>query len=98
MEQLQVDSGQLADVCRRYGVARLEVFGSTARGTAGPDSDIDLLYTLHPGVRLGWEVVDLASELESIIGRPVDLVSRVALHERIRRQVLAEARIFYAAA
>lgn len=93
-----VDVEELAAVCRRYGVARLEVFGSTARGTDAPGSDIDLLYTLLPGVRLGWEVVDLADELEAVIGRSVDLVSRRALHERLRPLVEADARPLYAAA
>lgn len=40
---------RLREVCQRYGVVRLDVFGSSARGTAGPGSDIDLLYTLAPG-------------------------------------------------
>ena len=61
-------------------------------------SDIDLLYTLAPGARLGWAIEDLAVELEHILGRPVDLVSRRALNARIRDQVLKEARPFYAAA
>src|SRR5437870_5335692 len=53
---LTVDAGELADVCRRYGVARLDVFGSVSRGEAGPDSDIDVLYELAPGSRLRWNI------------------------------------------
>ena len=90
-----VDSERLHEVCERYGVSRLEVFGSTARGVGSAASDIDLLYTLAPGVRLGWEIEDLAAELAEILGRPVDLVSRRALNARIRDQVLAEAKPFY---
>lgn len=89
---------RLREVCQRYGIARLEVFGSSARGTAHSDSDIDLLYTLAPGVRLGWAIEDLSVELEEILGRPVDLVSRRALNPRIRDQVLQEAQPFYDAA
>lgn len=89
---------RLREVCQRYGVVRLDVFGSSARGTAGPGSDIDLLYTLAPGARLGWDIEDLASDLEAVLGRPVDLVSRRALNARIRDQVLQEAQPFYAAA
>ena len=92
------DVERLREVCQRYGIVRLEVFGSSARGTAGPGSDIDLLYTLAPDVRLGWEIEDLASELAAVLGRPVDLVSRRALNARIRDQVLQEAQPFYAAA
>jgi predicted nucleotidyltransferase len=94
---LSVDAERLADVCRRYGVARLEVFGSVSRGEAGPDSDVDVLYDLMPDARLGWRIEDLTDELVSLFGRPVDLISRNALHHRLRDDVLAEARLLYAA-
>ena len=92
-----IDRDRLAAVCHRYGIARLSVFGSVARGAAGEDSDVDLLYELRPGARLGWEVDDLADELSEIFGRPVDLVARVALHPMLVESVLGEARPLYAA-
>ena len=92
-----VDRDRLAAVCRRYGIATLAVFGSVARGAATPSSDLDLLYELAPGARLGWEVDDLADELSEIFGRPVDLVARVALHPLLADTVLGEARPLYAA-
>jgi predicted nucleotidyltransferase len=93
---LHIDRDRLDDVCRRYGIARLDVFGSVSRGEAGPDSDIDVLYELVPGTRLGWEIETLADELADVLGRPVDLVSRRALHERLRHAVLADAQLIYA--
>jgi len=93
----QVDEARLAAVCERYGVARLLLFGSVARGAADPSSDIDVLYELLPGRRLGWEIEQLADELSEILGRPVDLVSATALHRRLRGAVLAEAQPLYAA-
>lgn len=94
---LTVDLRRLAEVCGDYGVARLEVFGSVSRGDARPDSDIDVLYELAPGSRLGWKIEDLADELTEVLGRPVDLISRNALHEQLRESVLREARVLYAA-
>jgi predicted nucleotidyltransferase len=47
-----VDRKRLPEICQRYGV-RLDVFGSVARGTAEPESDLDLLDTLAPGAQLG---------------------------------------------
>ncbi len=91
-----VDRRRLAQICAKYGVARL-VFGSVGRGDAGPDSDIDVLYELAQGSRLGWKIEDLADELGGVLGRPVDLVSRNAIHDRLRETVLAEARVPYAA-
>ena len=60
---LDVDTAKLRDVCGRYGVSRLEVFGSVGRGEANPGSDIDVLYELAPGARLGWNIETLADEL-----------------------------------
>ena len=97
MAGVTVDEARLAAVCARYGVARLMIFGSVARGTAQPSSDVDVLYELQPGRRLGWEIEDLSDELSELFGRPVDLVSRAALHERLRAAVLAEAQPLYAA-
>lgn len=94
---IAIDERRLAAVCERYGIAALEVFGSSARGAARPDSDIDNLYTMMPGRRLGWEIEDLADELSALLGRPVDLVSRRALYPLLRQAVLAEARSLYAA-
>lgn len=94
---IDADLGRIGEICRRYGVARLDVFGSISRGEAGPDSDVDVLYELAPGASLGWEIESLAEELSEAIGRNVDLVSRRALHDRLREAVLAEARPLYAA-
>ena len=92
------DPERLRAVCARYGVARLDVFGSAARGTATAGSDIDLLYTLQPGKRLGWAIEDLEAELSGLFGRPVDLVSRRALNAWLRDDVLRDAEPLYAAA
>lgn len=97
MDLGQVSEKRLAELCQRFGIARLDVFGSVARGEAGADSDIDLTYTLSPGRSLGWEIEDLTEGLSEVFSRPVDLVARSALHPLIRQQVLAEARPVYAA-
>ncbi|MDO5066759.1 MAG: nucleotidyltransferase family protein [Propionibacteriaceae bacterium] len=92
MLDLNIDERRLAELCNRYGIMRLAVFGSVARGEATADSDIDLLYDLRPGAHLGWEIEDLTDELADVFGgRPVDLISRSALHPLIRHQVLSEA-------
>jgi len=96
-ESLQVDVGRLREVCERYGVLHLEVFGSVARGDAEPDSDVDLLYVLSSESHLGFGILDLEGELSEVFGRRVDLVSRKYLHPLLRDRVLAEARELYAA-
>jgi len=67
---VEVDERRLAEICERYGIAELQVFGSSVRSSARPDSDIDILYMIMPGMRLGWEIEDLADELSDLFGRP----------------------------
>ena len=84
--KLQYDTEAVHRFCRERGIARLEIFGSALRDDVRPDSDVDLLCTLTPerdescGL-LEW--VDLQFKLGEIFGRPVDLVSRLAI-ERSR--------------
>ena len=92
-----VDGARLERVCRRFGVAELAVFGSVARGEASPHSDIDLLYELAPGARLGFDLFDLEDALADLFGRNVDLVSKAAVHRLLRDSVLADAVVVYAA-
>jgi hypothetical protein len=94
---LPIDGNRLEEVCRRYGVVELAVFGSVATGDSGSDSDVDLLYVLAPGARLGFSINRLEDELSELFGRQVDLVSKRALHPMIRDDVLGHARTIYAA-
>ena len=70
---------QLLPFCRKHPIARLEVFGSVADGTATPASDVDLMVTFDPDIRVGKEFFAIAVELEDLLGRRVDLVERGAI-------------------
>ena len=74
----------LAEICRRYHVKELSVFGSAARGELRPESDIDLLVDFLPDARIGlFELWDLGEELERLLGRRVDLVPKGGLKKLI---------------
>jgi predicted nucleotidyltransferase len=81
----------LAALCRRFGVARLEVFGSAARGDDFDParSDADFLVEFRPDGELSplGQYFGLARALETLLGRPVDLVERDAVRNPF---VLAE--------
>jgi hypothetical protein len=68
----------IADLCRRFGVLRLDLFGSAATGRFVPgQSDFDFLVELdpaQPGSR-AQRLIGLAEALEALLGRPVDLVN-----------------------
>jgi hypothetical protein len=92
----------LATLCRRYGVARLEVFGSAARGADFDPSrsDADFLVTFEPATRNDLAALtDLRDALERLLGRPVDLVEREAVEKSRnfirRRAILREAETVY---
>lgn len=92
-----VDVERLDELCRQYGIANLLVFGSAARDEDTSESDLDLLYELRPGARLGWEIEELSEDLAELFGRPVDLISRRAINPHLREVILSEARPLYAA-
>lgn len=97
MLDVELDRERLRDVCERCGVASLELFGSIARGEDRLDSDVDLLYVLKPGARLGFRLFDLEDELSELLGRRVDLVARRSINKYLREQILADAQPLYAA-
>jgi len=84
---------RLTPFCQRHGVARLEVFGSLARGDPHRGSDIDLLVTFRPEVHLGWDFFELHKEIEDVLGCEVDLLTRRSVEQdeiAIRRRSILE--------
>lgn len=88
-EVLRLLSNHQAEL-RQFGVRSLAVFGSVARDEAGAESDIDLLVEFNEPVGL-FEFARLQMWLEALLGRPVDLVTRDALRQSMRDQILSEA-------
>ncbi len=102
--ELAAKHDAVADLCRRFGVARLEVFGSAARGIDFDParSDADFLVTFSPGAQGALaRLMEFETALEVLLGRPVDLLERRAVEASRnylrRRRILAEAEAVYAA-
>ena len=74
----------------RYGIERIGIFGSYARGEQGPGSDIDVLVDFAAGHATLSNLVGLADYLESLLKRKVDLSTREGLDRYIREYVEAE--------
>lgn len=70
------------------GVQRLGIFGSVARGEAGPESDVDVLVELDQ--RTFDRYMDLKIFLEDLLGRRVDLLFYDRIKPRLRERILAE--------
>ncbi|WP_439571096.1 nucleotidyltransferase family protein [Sphingomonas sp.] len=72
---------------RAAGIKSLYLFGSLARGASRPNSDIDLLFEAEPSRAFSLlDQAKLQDELTELLGRPVDLIERGALHERVQRE------------
>jgi uncharacterized protein len=76
---------------RRLGVQHLYLFGSTARGAAREDSDVDLFFDYERG-KLGlFELMDVKEETTRILGRKADIMTRDSLHKVLRSRIEASA-------
>jgi len=86
---IEVDESKLTELCQRYGVRELSVFGSAARGEMRPDSDIDLLVEFLPQAEPGLlDHAGLMLDLSDLLGCKVDLVSKNGLKPLIRDSVI----------
>ena len=81
---------EILRIAAKPGAHNIRVFGSAARGEDTPESDVDFLVEMEPGRSL-LDHVALMQDLEDLLGRKVDVVSKKALHWYIRDRVLQEA-------
>ncbi len=81
---------QLLDLAHNYGISRVRIFGSVARGEDQPNSDVDLLIDLSPNAE-PLEHLGFAEAVEQLLGCKVDVVTTSDLHELVRAAVLSEA-------
>jgi uncharacterized protein len=82
---------EILRIAARHGATNVRVFGSVSRGTAGPESDLDLLIDVGPKTS-SWFPGGLMADLEELLGCHVDVATEKTLHRRIRDRVLSEAR------
>ncbi|MEO7994595.1 MAG: nucleotidyltransferase domain-containing protein [bacterium] len=92
----------LVEFCQRHKIARLEAFGSVLRDDFGPESDVDLLYVKDPSEPWSlFDKMDAQDELETLLHRKVDFVSRRAIEGSrnwvLRKAILEHSQVLYGA-
>lgn len=85
-----IDRRRLGRICRRYGVQKMSLFGSAARGELRADSDVDLLVEFRPKSKTShWEFVDMQEALSPLFGnRQVQIASPEILRNPYRRKTI----------
>jgi uncharacterized protein len=85
-EVIRAKQEEIQRIAAKHGARNVRVFGSVARG----NSDIDFLIDVEP-VTSSWFPAGLVQDLESLLGRRVEVVTERGLNHLIRDQVLREA-------
>ncbi len=76
---------------KKLGVEHLYLFGSTARGEAGAESDVDLFFD-YPRGKFGlYELMDVKETAARILGRKTDIMTRDSIHKALRARIEADA-------
>ncbi|MEZ6234224.1 MAG: nucleotidyltransferase family protein [Phycisphaerales bacterium] len=98
--RIDVPTDAIADFCRRWKIVEFALFGSVLREDFGPESDVDVLVTFAADAPWSyWEWPRMIEELESVFGRPVDLVEKASVKNPFRRhRILSTHRVIHHAA
>ena len=87
--------GETQHDLKRLGVGHLYLFGSTARGEARDDSDVDLFFDYEKGKFGLFELMDVKEYAAGILGRKTDIMTRDSLHKMLREKIESTAvRVF----
>ena len=94
MEIIERNRTRINDLCDKYQIKFLAVFGSTVRDSDTGESDIDLLVSFKKPVTL-FELVKIEREFSNVFNKKVDLVTRKSLHSYIKTNVEKEMTVLY---
>ena len=97
--RLAVEPEQIAEICRKWRIAELSLFGSVLRDDFNDDSDVDLLVVFEPDDPWDlWDLMHCENEFAALFGRKVDLVEKSALENPFRRhEIMRTSQVLYAA-
>lgn len=90
VELLRAKREEILLIAAKHGARKVRIFGSVARGEAGPSSDVDFLIEMEEGRSL-LDFVGFWQDVEKLLGRSVAVVEPEGLHWYIRDRVLQEA-------
>jgi predicted nucleotidyltransferase len=94
---LSIPNDKVAELCRKWRVRELSLFGSVLRGDFSPESDVDVLVSFEESAPWSlWDLLRMREELQNILGRDVDLIEREGLRNPFRRhRILSSRRVIW---
>lgn len=90
VRDIQARREEIVQIAAKHGASNVRIFGSVARGDAGPSSDVDFLIDIEEGRSL-LDLAGLANDLEDLLGHPVDVGLERSLCPRLKERVLHDA-------
>jgi len=95
--RIPIQKNEIAAFCRRNQITQLALFGSVLSERFEPDSDVDVLVTFAPDVKIGFLAFGrIQRELSELLQRPVDLVPQDGLKPMLRQSILDTSEVVYA--
>jgi predicted nucleotidyltransferase len=95
LHSIRFDAEAITELCFRWHILRLRVYGSILREDFHAESDIDMIVDFEPGHTPGFGFIGVQEELGAVLGREVDLTTPKGLSKYIRERVLSEAKDIY---
>ena len=90
IKELKEKREQILAIAQRYGAQRIQLFGSSARGESGRESDVDFLIELEPGRTL-LDIIAMKQDLEDLLQRKVDVLTKGAVSPYLRDEIVSQA-------
>jgi uncharacterized protein len=93
ISNISIRESAIRDLCERWKIERLSLFGSVLRDDFGPDSDVDVLVRLRDDSAWSlWDWIAMQDEMRTLFGRDVDLIEESGLTNPFRRRKILDSR------
>lgn len=89
--RFELPKDKLVDLCKKWKISELGLFGSVLTESFRPDSDVDVLVTFAPDCRYSlFDLVLVQLDMEKLLGHKVDLIERKALRNPFRKKAILD--------
>ncbi|MGQ9799913.1 MAG: nucleotidyltransferase family protein [Ignavibacterium sp.] len=101
LQDINISEDKIKEICKRFFITELSLFGSALRNDFNDNSDIDLLIEFMPGSGISlFDIIDIQDEFKKLFGRDVDIVSKNAIRRSRnyikKKQILENYKVIYA--